>query len=55
MQLPERGEETGGRLYSQMSILGRQEGKDEAGLHDGRTKSGVLLVYGRYIGQGGSR
>jgi hypothetical protein len=53
IQLHERGEGTGGRLSSQMSILGRQERRDGLGLHDERTKRGILLVYGRYISQEG--
>lgn len=55
MQLYERGEVTGERLSSQMSVLGRQEGRDGLGLRDGRTKNDALRVYGRFIGQEGLR
>ena len=40
-----REEGTGGRLSSQMSVLGRQEGRDRPGLHVRQMKRGVLLIF----------
>lgn len=44
---------TTGRLFGQMNTYGRQEERDGPILHDERTKSGVLHIYGPFIGQEG--
>jgi hypothetical protein len=54
MLLYGKGEGIGGGLFSQMSVHGRQEERDGLGSHDGRTKSGALYIYSRFIGQEGS-
>ncbi len=51
MQLQRREGEIGGRLSSQMSVLGRQEERDRPGLHGGQMKSGVLYTYALFTDQ----
>jgi hypothetical protein len=51
MLLYGKGEGISGGLFSQMSIHGRQEGRDGLGSHDEQTKSSALYIYSRFIGQ----
>jgi hypothetical protein len=55
MQLHRKEGGTIERLFGQMNAHGRQEGREGPKLHDEQTKSSVLHIYSRFIGQEDSR
>ena len=50
MQLYGKGEGTGGGLFGQINVHGRQEGREGLGLYGEWTKRSALYIYGRFIG-----